>query len=83
MTTVALDRLLAILVVAMAATGLLSLRSGAPTGAWVFVLHGVLGGSLAAAVALKLWRSVPRARRARRAGRLALGLVVALMASAA
>ena len=83
MTNATLDRLLAALVVAMAVTGLLSLRAGSPAGAWVFVLHGVIGGSLAAAVALKLWRSAPRAIRSGRAIPLALGLVVAVAASAA
>jgi DMSO/TMAO reductase YedYZ molybdopterin-dependent catalytic subunit len=83
MTNATLDRLLAVLVVAMAVTGLLSLRAGSPAGAWVFVLHGLLGGSLAAAVALKVRRSVPRAVRSRRAITLALGLIVAAAASAA
>jgi DMSO/TMAO reductase YedYZ molybdopterin-dependent catalytic subunit len=83
MTNATLDRLLALLVVAMAVTGLLSLRAGSPAWAWLFALHGVLGGSLVAAVALKLRRSVPRARRAGRASRLAMGLAISLVASAA
>jgi hypothetical protein len=83
MTSATLDRLLAILVVAMAATGLLSLRIGSPDGSWVFVGHGVIGGCLAAAVALKLARSVPAAVRRGSPLRLAVGLAVALAAVAA
>jgi Oxidoreductase molybdopterin binding domain len=73
-----LDRVLAVLVVSMAATGLLSLRAGAADTAWVFTLHAVLGGSLLAATALKLRRSVPRAAKAGRWRRLALGSLVSL-----
>ena len=73
-----LDRVLAVLVVAMAATGLLSLRAGAADTAWVFTVHAVLGGSLLAATVLKLRRSVPRAARAGRWRRLALGSLVSL-----
>lgn len=87
MTSAALDRLLALLVVAMAATGLLSLRAGAPGQAWLFATHGLLAGALALAVALKVRRSVPRAVAGRpgrrRVARLALGLTVALVAAAA
>ena len=56
-----LDRVLAVLVVLMAATGLLSLRAGAADTAWVFTLHAVLGGSLLAATLVKLRRSIPKA----------------------
>jgi hypothetical protein len=73
-----LDRTLAMLVVAMAATGLLSLRAGAPGDAWVFAVHAVLGGALLAATAVKLRRSVPRAVAGGRLGRLAIGLLVSL-----
>jgi DMSO/TMAO reductase YedYZ molybdopterin-dependent catalytic subunit len=87
MSSAALDRLLALLVVAMAATGLLSLRAGAPGDAWLFAAHGLLAGALALAVALKVRRSVPRALVGRpgrrRIARLALGLTVALIAVAA
>jgi hypothetical protein len=69
---------LAVLVVSMAATGLLSLRAGLADAAWVFTLHAVLGGSLLAATILKLRRSVPKAARAGRWQRLALGAVVGL-----
>lgn len=74
----ALDRLLAVLVLAMAATGLLSLRAGSPDTAWLFTLHAVLGGALLAASIVKLRRSVPRAARAGRWRRLALGGAVSL-----
>ena len=79
----ALDRLLAVLVLAMAVTGLLSLRAGAPDTAWLFTLHAILGGALLAATVLKLRRSVPRAARAGRWRRLALGGVVSLGVMAA
>jgi DMSO/TMAO reductase YedYZ molybdopterin-dependent catalytic subunit len=87
MSSAALDRLLAVLVVAMAATGLLSLRAGAPSDTWLFATHGLLAGALGLAVALKVRRSVPRAAAGpperRRIARLALGLTVALVAAAA
>lgn len=83
MTAATVDRLLAVLVVAMAATGLATLRVGTPAGAWLFVLHGLIAGALALALAIKLGQSVPRAARSRRWGRLALGLFVALVAIAA
>jgi Oxidoreductase molybdopterin binding domain len=83
MSQATLDRVLAVLVIAMAATGLLSLRAGAPDTAWVFTVHAVLGGSLLAATVLKLRRSVPRAARAGRWRRLALGLLVSFLVVAA
>jgi hypothetical protein len=76
MSHATLDRVLAVLVVSMAATGLLSLRAGAADTAWVFTLHAVLGGSLLAATVMKLRRSVPRAVQAGRWRRLALGALV-------
>lgn len=83
MTNARLDRLLAILVAAMVATGLLSLRVGSPGGAWIFATHGVIGGCLAVAVAVKLRRSLPAAIRRRSLARLAGGLVLAAIAIAA
>jgi DMSO/TMAO reductase YedYZ molybdopterin-dependent catalytic subunit len=83
MSAAALDRLLAILVAALLVTGLLSLRAGSPPTAPLFVLHGVLAGSLLAAVALKLRRSVPRAAAARRWGALALAMLLGLFTIAA
>ena len=78
MSHATLDRVLAVLVLAMAATGLLSLRAGAADTAWVFTVHAVLGGSLLAATFMKLRRSVPMAARAGRWRRLALGSIVSL-----
>jgi DMSO/TMAO reductase YedYZ molybdopterin-dependent catalytic subunit len=83
MSTAWLDRVLAILVVAMATTGLLSLRAGSPADGWVFTLHAVLGGSLFGATAVKLRRSVPRAVAGGRFGRLALGMLVSVGTMAA
>ena len=83
MTTATLDRILALLVLAMAGTGLASLRVGSPDGSWLFVAHGVIGGSLAVAVALKLVRSVPPALARRSIRRLAISLVVSFVAVAA
>lgn len=83
MTSAALDRLLAVLVVALAATGLVSLRMGAPGDGWLFTLHGVLGGALAIVVGWKVRHSLPRSVRARRWRRVVLGLVVSLATAAA
>lgn len=83
MTSARLDRLLAVLIAAMAATGLLSLKAGSADGAWLFVAHGVIGGCLAAAVALKVRRSLPRAVRQGPSWRLVGGLAVSLVAVAA
>jgi hypothetical protein len=83
MTTAAIDRLLAVLVVGMAGTGLLTLRAGSAASAWVYVAHGILAGMLLAAVALKVRRSVQRAVRAGRRARLLVGLSVTLVAAAA
>jgi hypothetical protein len=80
MSGAAVDRALAVLLVAMAATGLLTLRSGDPNETWVFVAHDLVGGALALAVAIKLAQSVPHAVGRRRFVRLAFGLVVALLA---
>jgi hypothetical protein len=76
MRTATLDRILALLVVAMAATGLLALKSGGPEGAWVFTVHGLVGGALLAATVAKARRSVPPAMRAGRFAVVALALVV-------
>ena len=78
MSSATLDRVLATLVIAMAATGLLSLRAGSLGAAWIYTLHAVLAGALLGATLLKLRRSVPKAARAGRFGRLALGLLVSL-----
>ena len=83
MSSAALDRLLAILLVAQLATGLLTLRSGVPATAPLFWLHGLIGGALLVAVVAKLRRSVGPAIRGRRWRRLALGAVLTLLVAAA
>jgi hypothetical protein len=83
MSSAALDRLLAILLVAQLAGGLLTLRSGAPATAPLFWFHGLVGGVLLVAAAEKLRRSVGPAVRRRRWGRLALGALLALLVAAA
>lgn len=83
MSSAALDRTLAILLVAQLASGLLTLRSGVPTTAPLFWLHGLIGGTLLVAAAEKLRRSIGPAVRARRWGRLALGALLALLVAAA
>ncbi len=83
MSSAALDRLLAILLVAQLASGLLTLRSGVPATAPLFWFHGLVGGALLIAAVIKLRRSVGPAVRRRRWGRLALGALLALLVAAA
>jgi Oxidoreductase molybdopterin binding domain len=83
MSSAALDRLLAALLVVQVASGLLTLRSGIPATAPLFWLHGLVGGALLIAAAEKLRRSVGPAIRRRRWGRLALGAVLTLLVAAA
>ncbi|HEV7810832.1 MAG TPA: hypothetical protein VGO64_09535, partial [Candidatus Limnocylindrales bacterium] len=80
MTSAEIDRLLFVLIGALAVTGGVSLVSGSPGAAWLFVAHDLLAGLLAVAVVAKLRASVPRAVRGRRWARLAVGLVVTLAA---
>lgn len=77
MSPVALDRLLAALVLAIGATGLLALQAASASAAWVFVAHDVAALVLAGAVVVKLARSVPAAIARRSFGRLALGVGLA------
>ena len=79
----ALDRLLALLLAAQITTGLISLRAGIPATAPLFLAHGLIGGALLVAVALKLRRSVGPAVRHRRWMRIALGGLLALLAAGA
>ncbi len=72
-----LDRVLALLVLAIAGTGLLALKAGAADGGWVFLVHGLVGGALLAATLLKARRSVPPAIRAGRWRPLVVALAVA------
>lgn len=83
MSTGALDRLLAVLLVALLASGLLTLRSGVPATAPLYWLHGMLGGALLVASVEKLRRSAPAAIRARRWRRLALAALVTLFTAGA
>lgn len=83
MTSATLDRILGILVTAVVATGLLTLRAGDPSGAALYAAHGVLAWALAATIGLKLARSVPRAVAARRWIRLATASAVASLGLAA
>ena len=78
MSSASVDRLLALLIAGLVATGLVSLWQGAPAGGWVFLGHAWLAGMLALAVAVKLRASVPRAIRARRWGALALSTALTL-----
>lgn len=83
MSTGALDRLLAALLVAQLASGLLSLRSGTPSTAPLFWAHGLIGGALLVASAEKVRRSVGPAVRARRWRRLAIGVLLSALAAGA
>ncbi len=73
-----LDRLLAILIVALLATGVLTWRAGRPETIWLYTLHGLLAGLLLAASAVKLRRSLPRAVGQHRWRRLAVAVPLAL-----
>ena len=66
MSEAAVDRLLAVLVVALLATGVLTWRAGSEDTYWLYLLHGVLAGVLLAASIVKLRRSLPRALAKRR-----------------
>jgi hypothetical protein len=79
-SSASLDRLLGALLAIAGGSGLLTLAAGSPDATWLFVLHGVLGASLVAAVATKLWRAVPRAVAGRHWRRLSLAGLVTLCA---
>ena len=83
MSGAALDRLLALLIVVQLTTGLLTLRSGQPATAPLFLLHGLVGGALLVASVEKLRRSVGPAIRAGRWRNLLLGALLALLVAAA
>jgi DMSO/TMAO reductase YedYZ molybdopterin-dependent catalytic subunit len=83
MSMATLDRVLAVLIGAQVLTGLLTLRAGSPPTATLFVVHGLLGGALAAAAVVKLRRSLPPAIAARRLGAIAVATVLALAAALA
>jgi hypothetical protein len=83
MSSAALDRLLAILLVAQLASGLLTLRAGVPATVPLFWFHGLVGGALLVAAIEKVRRSVGPAIRSGRWRRLALGALLALLAAGA
>jgi hypothetical protein len=83
MSSAALDRLLAILIVVQLASGLLSLRAGVPATAPLFWVHGLVGGILLVAAIEKLRRSIGPALRRRRWGRLALGALLTFFTASA
>lgn len=83
MSSATLDRLLALLLTAQLASGVLSLRAGVPGTAPLFWFHGLVGGALLMAVGEKLRRSIGPAVRRRRWGRLALGGLLSLLVAAA
>lgn len=79
-TTATLDRLLAVLVGGVVVTGFSTLSAGAPSSAWLYVLHGMIAGALAAAIVLKLRAAVPRAVERNRWRRLAFASIVTFAA---
>ncbi|MGH2445349.1 MAG: molybdopterin-dependent oxidoreductase [Candidatus Limnocylindria bacterium] len=83
MSSAALDRLLAILLVVQLASGLLTLRAGVPATAPLFWLHGLVAGALLVAAAEKLRRSIGPAIRHRRWRRLLLGALLTFLVAAA
>ena len=83
MSSATLDRLLAVLFVVQLASGLLTLRSGVPSTAPLFWLHGLVGGALLVASVEKLRRSIGPAIRHRRWRRLALGAILSFLVAAA
>jgi len=82
-SSAALDRLLAVLLVVQLVSGLLTLRAGVPATAPLFWFHGLVGGALLVASIEKLRRSIGPAVRARRWRRLALGAVLAFLVAGA
>jgi DMSO/TMAO reductase YedYZ molybdopterin-dependent catalytic subunit len=81
------DWSLAVLVAALAATGVLTAFSGSPGDAWVFAVHDVLGLALAAVLVWKVRRVAGRIAdrsrwdRATARGLAALGLVAVTLAT--
>jgi len=61
MSQAALDRLLAVLIVAILVSGVLTWRAGSADTWWLYSLHGLLAGVLLVASAVKLRRSLPGA----------------------
>jgi len=65
------------------ATGIVSLYSGRPSRAWVFVTHGVGGLVLAGLVGLKLRRVRPRLRGVRHSAVVVLSVILTVVTAAA
>ena len=61
MSQAALDRLLAVLIVAVLLSGVLTWRAGSADTWWLYAFHGLAAGVLLAASLVKLRRSLPRA----------------------
>jgi DMSO/TMAO reductase YedYZ molybdopterin-dependent catalytic subunit len=75
---------LAVLVVALVASGVGTLFAGSPHDAWVFAVHDALGAAIALLLLVKLRRVLPRlARAARSDRRTAAGVAAACLAAAA
>lgn len=83
MSSAALDRLLALLLVVQLASGLFTLRAGVPATAPLFWLHGLIGGALLVASLEKVRRSLGPAIGARRWRRVALGALLSLLVATA
>lgn len=83
MSSAALDRLLAVLLIVQLVSGLVTLRAGTPATAPLFWLHGLIGGALLVAAVEKVRRSIGPAVRSRRWRRLALGALLTLLVAAA
>jgi len=66
MSSAALDRLLAVLIIVELVTGLFTLRAGIPATAPLFWVHGIMAGSLLLASFEKLRRSLRAAIDRRR-----------------
>jgi DMSO/TMAO reductase YedYZ molybdopterin-dependent catalytic subunit len=79
------DWSLLVAVLLATASGLVSLVSGSPGDAWLFVLHGGAGVSLLGFLGLKLWRVRHRVRAgvASRSGTVALSVGLSVLAVAA
>src|SRR4051794_35780631 len=83
MTEAALDRLLAFLVAAILATGILTWRAGSADTQWLYALHDVLAAVLLLATLIKLRRSLPKAIRARHWPELLVAVPLSVVSLAA
>lgn len=83
MQAAAVDWAILVAVLVAVATGLVGLTVGRPSGAWVFLVHGVAGLSLVPLLALKLRRVAPRLRPDRLTGGRVLSVLLVVVALAA